>query len=277
VRTFLGTLTCIHEDFALHATPLVNLTRKGVDFVFSSAEKYSMEILKKILIASPAIHIIDYASGRRVILSVDSSYIVAGMILLQIGEDGKEYPSRLGSITWNEREARYSQAKIELYGLFRALRAYRLYLVRVTDLLIRMDAKYIKGMLNNPDIPLNTAMNRWIVRVLLFDFAIEHTPGISHAPDGLSRRPGAPEDPVDNEDVEDWIDKACGFAVLAMNWARRKIAPARNSIYLQTHNPYMREQGDEVDKMVFMLLNMTNPTLDGKIPRTKRALKWTRR
>jgi hypothetical protein len=102
VRSFLGTLGLMRifmKDFTIHAKPLQELTRKDTDFIFGPRQKYAMEILKKILIESPAIRSIDYGSGRRVIFSVDSSYIAAGFILLQEGEDGKEYPSRFGSIT----------------------------------------------------------------------------------------------------------------------------------------------------------------------------------
>jgi hypothetical protein len=108
VRAFLGTLgiwRIFIEKFTLHARPLVRLTRKGVDFVFGPKEKESMEILKVLLEQSPALKEIDYASSRRIILSVDSSFIAAGFLLLQLGEDGKEYPSRFGSIAWNERES----------------------------------------------------------------------------------------------------------------------------------------------------------------------------
>ncbi|KIK74916.1 hypothetical protein PAXRUDRAFT_174340 [Paxillus rubicundulus Ve08.2h10] len=73
-------------------------------------------------------------------------------ILLQIGEDGKRYPNRFGSITLNEVESRYSQAKLELYGLFRALRAVHVYTFRVTNFTVELDTKYVKGMINNPDL-----------------------------------------------------------------------------------------------------------------------------
>ncbi|KAJ8580938.1 hypothetical protein M405DRAFT_752561 [Rhizopogon salebrosus TDB-379] len=82
-----------------------------------------MDTLKQAVIQSPAIRPIDYKSSNPVILAVDSSYIACGWILLQLDDNLQRRPSRFGSITWNERESRYSQAKIELYGLFRALRA----------------------------------------------------------------------------------------------------------------------------------------------------------
>ena len=68
---------------------------------------------------SPALRPLDYVTDRPVILAVDSCMNGAGYILLQIGKDGKRYPSRFSSITFNDRESRYSQAKLELYGLFR--------------------------------------------------------------------------------------------------------------------------------------------------------------
>ena len=59
---------------------------------------------------------IDYVAEREVVIAVDSSNMGVGYILMQEGEDGRRYPSRFGSITWNEQERKYSQAKAELYG-----------------------------------------------------------------------------------------------------------------------------------------------------------------
>jgi hypothetical protein len=58
----------------------------------------------------------------------------------------------------------------------------------VKNLVVEVDAKYLKGMLNNPDIQPNTTINRWIAGILLFDFKLVHVPAIHHmAADGLSR------------------------------------------------------------------------------------------
>ena len=86
----------------------------------------------------------------------------------------------------NKREANYSQPKLELYGLFRSLRTARLWIIGVRNLTVEVDAKYIKGMLNNPDIQPNATINRWIAGILLFDFKLVHVPGATHGPDGLS-------------------------------------------------------------------------------------------
>ena len=109
----------------------------------------SFERLKEAVANSLALHPIDYESERPVILAVDSCANGAGYILLQLGKDGKRYPSRFGSITFNDRESRYSQAKLELYGLFRSLKHTQLYTIGVKKLIVEMDAKFIKGMINN--------------------------------------------------------------------------------------------------------------------------------
>jgi len=151
-----------------------------------------------------------------VILAVDSCANGVGYILLQIGKDGKRYPSRFGSITFNDRECRYSQAKLELYGLFRALKHTQLYTIGAKKLVVEMDAKFIKGMINNPTLHPNDAINRWISAILLFDFELVHIPADKHTgADGLSRRPRAPEDDEleSAEDLENWIDTNAGFFI----------------------------------------------------------------
>ena len=77
---------------------------------------------------------------------------------------------------------------------------------------MEVDAKYIKGMLRNPDIAPLASINPWIVSILMFQFDLVHVPGTHHGPDGLSRRrpqPGDKEEPED--DFEDWIDNVNGF------------------------------------------------------------------
>lgn len=179
-------------------------------------ELAAFEELKLAVTNSPALRPIDYESDRPVILAVDSCMNGVGFILSQIGPDKKRYPSRFGSIVFNDRESRYSQAKLELFGLFRALKATQLYTIGVRRFVVEMDAKYIKGMLNNPTHHPNDAINRWIAAILLFDFDLVHIPADKHTgADGLSQRPLAPEDdpPDDSVDLEDWIDFHAGFFI----------------------------------------------------------------
>src|SRR5467141_3870305 len=218
---FLGVCGIVRiwvKGFAKRAKPLVVLTKKDMDFVWGPDQKSSMEALKQAIITAPCLRPIDYHSDRCVILAIDSSCIATGFILLQLGADNKWYPSRFGSITWNERESRYSQAKIEICGLWHALQAYRLYIIGVKNLWVEIDASYIMGMLNNPDIQPGAVVNRWIVGIKLFHFKLVQVPGTLHSgPDGLSHQAPSPNDPIEVDNMDNWLDKTMGFAVVLMN------------------------------------------------------------
>ena len=219
VRAFLGTVGVLRiyvRNFAHRAHALVKLTRKDVPFEWGEEQERAQEDLKEAVVTAPALRPLDYTSNAAVIVAVDTSWIAVGFFLCQCSQaDPKQrIYNRFGSITLNDREARFSQPKLEIYGLFRALRALRLYIIGVRNLVVETDARYIKGMLANPDIQPSASINRWIVAILTFHFELVHVKGTFHGPDGLSRRPRQPGDPepVDDEDeFDDWIDQLHGF------------------------------------------------------------------
>jgi len=84
--------------------------------------------------------------------------------------------------------------------------------------LSQIDVSYIKGMLNNPDIQPGAMVNRWIVGIKLFQFELVHVPGRLHTGlDGLSWHTISPNDPVEEDDADDWLDKTMSFAIVLMN------------------------------------------------------------
>src|SRR5271154_2423497 len=219
VRTFLRTIGVVRifiHDFALRANPLVKLTRKDAPFEFGSDQIKAQEDLKTALIESPALRAIDYTSLSPVILAVDTSYIAVGFHLCQCNgvNPRKWYYNRFCSIMLNNRESRYSQPKLEIYGLYHALRSLRIYLIGIQNFVVEVDAGYIKGMLSNPDISPSASINQWIIAILTFHFELIHVARTYHAPDGLSRRPQQPNDKDaedDKEEFQDWIDRLHGF------------------------------------------------------------------
>jgi hypothetical protein len=246
VRGFLGTcgvLRIFIRDFSCIARPLINLTKKDAPFVFGAEQREAMQILKDAVLSSPTLKCLDYASKREVILAVDTSNIAIGFILLQVGEDGKRYPSRFGSIALTEVESCYSQAKLELYGLFRALRVVRIFIFGMKNLTVEVDAKYIKGMINNPDLQPNATINRWIAGILLFSFKLVHVSAIKHKGiDGLSRRPPVEEDPMEDGNYEDWIDRAYSFSIALFNDRTYRIYGGCIDICHDMHNTCFTSQ-----------------------------------
>ena len=152
---------------------------KGTPFVFSPEQVAAQDALKAALLASPALQPIDYNSDSPVILGVDTSHIVIGFLLCQCDADNPHICcyACFSSITLNDHESRFSQPKLELYGLFCTLCALKMYLIGVWNLVVEVDARYIKGMLANPDLAPSASMNCWIVSILLFHFTLVHIPG----------------------------------------------------------------------------------------------------
>ena len=126
-------LSHVYQNFAHQAHHLVKLTRKGAEWEFGEKQLAAMEDLKEVLVTSPALRPIDYHSEAPVILGVNTSYIAISSILSQCDLDNPklQYVAQFGSITLNECKARFSQLKLELYGLYQALRSWKLYLIGV--------------------------------------------------------------------------------------------------------------------------------------------------
>src|SRR5882724_3504302 len=95
-------------------------------------------------------------------------------------------------------------------------------------------------MLNNLDIQPGSTVNRWIVGIKLFQFELVHVPGRLHTGlDGLSWHAISPNDRVEEDDVDDWLDKTMSFSIILINsqpsWASRLNAPydlTQSSSYL---------------------------------------------
>ena len=210
VRAFLGlcgTMRIWIKDYSMIIRPLTMIWRKNQQFTWDEDKEEAFQKLKELITTAPVLRPIDYSLDNPIVLSVDSSKIGVGFILSQIDEQGKKRPARYGSIPFNDRESNYSQPKLELYGLFRALRAYRYFLYGAKNLHVEVDAKYIKGMLNQPDIQPNATMNRWVQGVLLFHFKLIHIPATQFkGPDALSRREPTQDEVQEVQESDDWLD-----------------------------------------------------------------------
>jgi hypothetical protein len=173
----------------------------------------------------------------RLILAVDSSIIAIGYVLYQVfyGDDEdlappdrvvpgtesgqmnhktkrelKRYPIRFGSITLKEAESRYSQPKVELFGLFRALKALQ-HIIWGVNIRVEVDASFLKATANAPGLP-SASTTRWVAYIQLFDLEFVHTKAERHmVPDGLSRRRRAEEDTDDTEIEEEDVREEGSF------------------------------------------------------------------
>ena len=81
-----------------------------------------------------------------------------------------------------------------------------------------MDTKYVKGMINNPDLQPNATINQWIASILLSHFELHHISADQHTgPDGLSCQPPSDDDPPDMDDFRDWLNNSYSFCITLLN------------------------------------------------------------
>jgi len=86
--------------------------------MWEEPHKSAMQHLKNAICLSPVLHHLNYEFGREVILAVDTSLIAIRYILSQEDDDRKRYPNHFRLLMLMDIESQYSQAKLELYGLF---------------------------------------------------------------------------------------------------------------------------------------------------------------
>jgi hypothetical protein len=215
VRRFLGLCGTVRiwiQNYSLVIRPLTELYRRNVEFHWDERRERAFGRIKELVASAPALHPVNYDSDLPVFVSVDSCREATGMILSQLDEQGRRRPARYGSLPMSERESRYSQPKLELFGLYRALRHWRLYIIGVKTLKVEVDAKFIQGLLNNPDLQPDAAVNRWIQGILMFHFALIHVPATKfQGPDALSRRGVAIGEDVESDD-DTWLDEIALFS-----------------------------------------------------------------
>ncbi|KAE8223383.1 hypothetical protein CF319_g3572 [Tilletia indica] len=235
LRGFLGLANYLRPfipDFATIDEPL----RKLLTGRFRWNEKATKAIraIQKAASQHPILSNIDYETGGPLILAVDSSNIAAGWALFQ--EDEKAVNGRrliqYGSVGFSDVEQRYSQAKLELCGVYKAIRILRYYIYG-TRLVLEVDAASLRQMINNPDVP-NAAMTRWIEYLKYFDIEVKHVPAKLHTlPDGLSRTDFKNQVPA-----EEWPDEKIGLGAEAMNG--REEGQVNYGSYVMGEDEYQR-------------------------------------
>ncbi|KAL0548854.1 hypothetical protein IC582_013330 [Cucumis melo] len=182
VRSFLGLAGYYRrfvENFSRIATPLTQLTRKGVPFVWSKACEDSFQNLKQKLVTAPVLTVPD-GSGSFVIYS-DASKKGLGCVLMQQGKV-VAYASR----QLKSHEKNYPTHDLELAAVVFALKIWRHYLYG-EKIQIFTDHKSLKYFFTQKE--LNMRQRRWLELVKDYDCEILYHPGKANVvADALSRK-----------------------------------------------------------------------------------------
>ena len=186
VRAFLG-LSGYYRNYipryADVADPLVRLTEARAVFKWTPQCQEAFETLKEKLTHAP---ILAYPTVEGdFVLDTDASVAAAGAVLSQI-QEGQEKVIGYGSKAFSAEEKNYCVTRRELLAIVWAMENYRYYLYG-KKFTVRTDHASLKWMLRVKEPKDQLA--RWIQRLSVFDFIIEHRPGKKHGnANALSRK-----------------------------------------------------------------------------------------
>ncbi len=188
VRQFLG-LTGYYRRFVAGYSdmvqPLIDLTRKGVPFVWSPACEEAFAALKKMLTEAP---ILSYPRDEGLMfLDTDASDFAIGAVLSQV-QDGQERVLAYASKSLSGAERNYCTTRRELLAVVHFATHFRQYLLG-RRFVVRTDHSSLRWLVRMKD-PMQGQFARWLEILSEFQFSIEHRAGISHGnADALSRKP----------------------------------------------------------------------------------------
>ena len=172
------------KDFCDLASPLTDLTRKNVKFVWEEKQQIAFDALKTALCSAPILAYPDFSQSF--ILDCDVSDVGCGGILSQKIND-QERVIAYFSTTHSYTERKYSTTRKELLALVKSVKYFKHYLLG-KPFLVRTDNSSLKWLYNFKCPEGQVA--RWIEFLSSFDMQIEHRPGIQHRNvDSLSRYP----------------------------------------------------------------------------------------
>ena len=169
IRSFLGLVGYYRrfvQDFARIATPLTQLTKKGVPFVWDDTCEASFQELKQRLVSAPVLTVPESSVGY--VIYSDTSKKGLGCVLMQHG-----------------KVVAYASRQLKDYVVF-ALKIWRHYLYGEKTQ-IYTDHKSLKYWFTQKE--LNMRQRRWLELVKDYDIDIQYHPGKANVvADALSRK-----------------------------------------------------------------------------------------
>lgn len=185
VRRFVGMVSWYRRfipNFATRIAPIVKLTRKSQQFLWTSECEAAFRDIKQCLVEAPILTCPDFT--KEFILQTDASQVGLGCVLTQNFDDGERVIS-YASRSLTPQESKYSTTELECAAVLFGIEKYRPY-IEGTKFKVITDHYSLKWLykLENP----SGRLSRWSLRLQGYDFEVIHRKGKAHVvPDALSR------------------------------------------------------------------------------------------
>lgn len=211
VRAFLGLAgyyrRFIH-DFSRIATPLTDLLRDDVPFIWTPDCEKALATLKTAVTSAPVLIIPDLNEPFDIVCDA-SGYAISGVLQQRV--NGNLHPVCFMSRKMNPAERNYDVRQQELLALVACLREWKHYLEGSTKVTVSTDHSSLQYLLTQREFT-NRRLARWseIIQTVLPD--IQYIRGESNVlADPLSRRPDLRDD-----DSIDYLDMMMLYATSAV-------------------------------------------------------------
>ena len=182
IRGFLGITgwyQICFKDYALIATPLTGLLKKGMRIEWKPEYESIFSPLKGYLVSAPILKLPNFSQEFEVV--TDASIHALGCVLMQVG-----HPVAYSSRKLKIHEKNYATHDLELLAVIHALKLWRHYLLG-NKFSLMTDHKSLKWIFTQND--LNMRQRRWIEVLQEYDFDIKYRPGKENVvADALSRK-----------------------------------------------------------------------------------------
>jgi hypothetical protein len=192
LRSFLGMIMYYGkfvENISMTLTPLYQLLRKGVNFVWTKECSEAFMAVKRSLMSSSVLA--HYDPDLPLCLTTDASSSGVGAVISHQMPDGTERPIAYASRVLNAAEANYSQIQREALAIIFAVKKFHQYLYG-RRFLLRTDHKPLVSIFGEKGgIPSMAAsrLQRWAVILSGYRYDIEYVPTDKNGADALSRLP----------------------------------------------------------------------------------------
>ena len=200
IQSFLGLVGYYRkfiEGFSVIAGPLLNLTRHGVDFIWTDKCEKAFIALRDALQSPPVLAYPEY--DQPYILETDASNYSVGFILSQ-RQEGRIRPIAYSGKRLNDAQKNYSTTEKEALAVVLGFQQFDSFL-RGNKVHVVTDHIALKWLLSHKQPKGRIA--RWIAYLQQFDYDVEHKAGKCHTnADTLSRI----HHETDASHVEDVID-----------------------------------------------------------------------